>query len=119
MRADPASRDAPSSPAAALTEPRSIAVIGASDDPAKLSGRAIANLERCGHTGRILPVNSHRDTVQERPAYPGIDAPPRVLGDSTGSTRWPGSTRIPSWWGPPATAPWWPTPRSSSVPRGP
>ena len=60
----------------ALGDPGSIAIIGASDDPAKLSGRAIANLKRCGYRGRILPINSRRDTVQGLPAFPSLDAAP-------------------------------------------
>lgn len=60
----------------ALGAPGTIAVIGASDDPSKLSGRAIANLKRCGYDGRILPINSRRDTVQGLPAYPSLDVAP-------------------------------------------
>ena len=60
----------------ALGDPGTIAVIGASDDPTKLSGRAIANLKRCGYAGRILPINSRRDTVQGLPAYPSLDDAP-------------------------------------------
>ncbi|HEY3683653.1 MAG TPA: acetate--CoA ligase family protein [Streptosporangiaceae bacterium] len=60
----------------ALGAPESIAIIGASDDPAKLSGRPIANLRRCGYAGRILPINSRRATVQGLPAYASLDAAP-------------------------------------------
>lgn len=60
----------------ALGNPGTIAVIGASDDPTKLSGRAIANLNRLGYAGRVLPINSRRATVQGLPAYPSLaDAP--------------------------------------------
>ena len=60
----------------ALGDPGTIAVIGASDDPTKLSGRAIANLKRCGYGGRVLPINSRRDTVQGLPAYPSLEEAP-------------------------------------------
>lgn len=60
----------------ALGNPGTIAVIGASDDPTKLSGRAIANLKRLGYAGRILPINSRRETVQGLPAYPSLEDAP-------------------------------------------
>ncbi|MFI8993250.1 acetate--CoA ligase family protein [Streptomyces sp. NPDC053542] len=56
-----------------LLYPRSIAVLGASDNPAKLSGRPVAYLKRFGFAGRILPVNAVRETVQGLPAYRGLD----------------------------------------------
>ena len=37
--------------------PKSIAVIGASNDPTKIGGRAIKNLTLGGYQGRILPIN--------------------------------------------------------------
>ncbi|MGI5471923.1 acetate--CoA ligase family protein [Streptomyces sp. CA-132043] len=57
-----------------LLHPRSIAVLGASDNPLKLSGRPVDLLKRYGFTGRVLPVNSRRDTVQGLKAYPALDA---------------------------------------------
>lgn len=60
----------------ALGNPGTIAVIGASDDPTKLSGRAIANLNRLGYAGRVLPINSRRATVQGLPAYPSLEDAP-------------------------------------------
>lgn len=53
----------------ALLYPRSIAVLGASDNPLKLSGRPIDYLKRFGFDGRILPINANRDRVQGLPAY--------------------------------------------------
>lgn len=52
-----------------LLEPRSIAVIGASRDPVKISGRVLAYLGRHGYPGEIYPVNPGHDRVQGRPAY--------------------------------------------------
>ena len=46
-----------------LFRPRSIAVIGASADPKKLTGRPVAYLQKHGFAGTILPVN---------PRYPSI-----------------------------------------------
>ena len=57
-----------------LITPRSIAVIGASDDPRKLSGRPVAYLKKFGYAGRILPVNPTRADVQGLPAHPDVRA---------------------------------------------
>ena len=57
-----------------LLHPRSIAVLGASDNPVKLSGRPVDYLKRFGFTGRILPINAHRTQVQGLPAHPDLDA---------------------------------------------
>ncbi|MFJ2211534.1 acetate--CoA ligase family protein [Streptomyces sp. NPDC101062] len=58
--------------------PRSVAVIGASDDPSRISGRALHYLRRAGYRGNIHPVNHKRSTVQGLPAYPTLDAVPEV-----------------------------------------
>lgn len=55
-----------------LLHPRSIAVIGASDDPVKLSGRPVDYMTRLGYAGRLLPVNATRDEVQGLPAYRSV-----------------------------------------------
>src|SRR5690625_4900072 len=60
----------------ALFKPRTIAVLGASDDPTKIGGRPVRYLKESGFAGQILPVNARRDTVQGLPAYPSIDAVP-------------------------------------------
>jgi acetate---CoA ligase (ADP-forming) len=52
-----------------LITPRSIAVIGASDDPGKLSGRPVGNMKKYGYTGQIYPVNPTRTVVQGLPSY--------------------------------------------------
>lgn len=53
----------------ALFRPRGIAIIGASNDPAKLSGRPLDYLRRLGYKGGIYPVNPTRAEVQGLPAY--------------------------------------------------
>ncbi|RDG36551.1 acetate--CoA ligase family protein [Streptomyces corynorhini] len=58
--------------------PRSVAVIGASDDPSRISGRALHYLRRAGYRGSVYPVNHQRATVQGLPAYPSLDAVPDV-----------------------------------------
>ena len=48
----------------ALFRPRGIAIVGASNDPDKLSGRPLDYLLRLGYRGAIVPVNPNRDKVQ-------------------------------------------------------
>lgn len=62
----------------ALFSPRSIAIIGASDDPAKTSGRPVLFLRRAGFQGAIYPVNPRRDTVLGERAWPCVAALPEV-----------------------------------------
>lgn len=52
-----------------MVRPRSVAVIGASDDPTRIGGRPIAYMQRQGFAGAIWPVNPKRDTVQGLRAY--------------------------------------------------
>lgn len=52
-----------------MLEARSIAIIGASADPLKIGGRPIEYLRRFGFSGRVVPVNPNRDTVQSLPCY--------------------------------------------------
>jgi len=62
----------------ALLHPRSVAVIGASDDPLRIGGRPIAYMQSQGFTGRILPVNPVRAMVQGLPAYASVKALPET-----------------------------------------
>ena len=56
---------------------RAVAVIGASADPSKVGGSVLANLVAGGFTGRLVPVNAGRSTVQGLKAVPSIvDADP-------------------------------------------
>lgn len=59
-------------------DPRSVAIIGASDDPNRIGGRPIHFMLRHGFRGRILPVNPKRPLVQGLPAFESIDALPEV-----------------------------------------
>lgn len=56
----------------AFFDPRAIAVIGASRDPAKVGGSVLANLRSAGFAGRIVPVNARADRVQGLPAAPSL-----------------------------------------------
>lgn len=56
-------------------EPRSIAVIGASPNPAKGSNILVRNL-RAGFDGNIYPVNPKYDKIEELTCYPTVRAIP-------------------------------------------
>jgi acyl-CoA synthetase (NDP forming) len=62
--------------AAALTAPRGVALIGASTDPSKTSGRAQRYLNRHGFTGAIYPINPNNAEVQGARAYPDLRSVP-------------------------------------------
>lgn len=53
-------------------EARAVAVVGASNDPAKVGGAVLANLRAGGFPGRIVPVNVARRSVQGLPAVPSL-----------------------------------------------
>jgi acyl-CoA synthetase (NDP forming) len=55
-----------------LLAPRSIAIIGASDDPSRVGGRPIQRLLSAGYQGAIYPVNPKRGEVQGLKAYASI-----------------------------------------------
>jgi acyl-CoA synthetase (NDP forming) len=61
---------------APLLAPKSIAIIGASADPSRLSGRPLQILMQHKYPGSIYPVNPGHDTIGGLPAYPTITAVP-------------------------------------------
>ncbi len=68
---------APFSLRAAL-DPRSIAVIGASDNPNKIGGRPIHYLDRFGFRGAVYPINPHRAEIQGHKSYPDLASLPEA-----------------------------------------
>ena len=66
-------------PLAALFSPRSVALVGASSDPAKLGGRPLRNLLAFGYEGRIYPVNARAAEVQGVKAYPSVAVLPETV----------------------------------------
>ncbi len=52
--------------------PRGVAVIGASSDPAKLSHGVVRNLKEHGYTGPIYPINPKGGEILGLPVYPSI-----------------------------------------------
>jgi acyl-CoA synthetase (NDP forming) len=61
-----------------MIRPRSIAVIGASDDPTRIGGRPIAYMKARGFRGAIFPVNPKRPSVQDIPAFPDVASLPET-----------------------------------------
>lgn len=61
-----------------LLKPRSVAVIGASADATKTSGRPVAYLVKHGFAGDIYPVNPKVDRIGELTCYPDIASLPDV-----------------------------------------
>jgi len=59
-----------------LFSPRSVAIIGQSDDATKAAGRPLKFLRRMGYPGRIYPVNPRRETVLGERAWPAVAALP-------------------------------------------
>ena len=57
---------------AQLLAPRSVAVIGASEDIGKFGGRVLHHLIRHGYEGRIVPVNPNRPALFGLPAAASI-----------------------------------------------
>ena len=71
----------PLDPRAALRKalaPRSIAVIGASDNVNKIGGRPVAYLSRFGFQGRVFAINPARAEVQGLRCYQGLQDLPEV-----------------------------------------
>jgi acyl-CoA synthetase (NDP forming) len=60
----------------ALFSPRSIAIVGQSDDASKAAGRPLKFLRRIGYAGRVYPINPRRETVLGERAWPALAALP-------------------------------------------
>ena len=61
-----------------MLRPRSIAVLGASNDPTRIGGRPISYMLTQKFAGAILPVNPNRAEVQGLPAYASVADLPSV-----------------------------------------
>jgi acetate---CoA ligase (ADP-forming) len=62
----------------ALFAPRSVAVVGQSDDASKTAGRPLKFLRQLGYAGRVYPVNARRETVLGERAWPALAALPEA-----------------------------------------
>lgn len=63
----------------ALLCPRSVAIIGASADTAKLSGMILNFLSRSGYKGKVYPVNPKYDRIGEFECFPSVEALPCIV----------------------------------------
>src|SRR5258705_59315 len=61
-----------------LFSPRSIAIVGQSDDAGKAAGRPLKFLRRIGYAGRVYPINPRRETVLGERAWPALAALPEA-----------------------------------------
>ncbi|HPU51176.1 MAG TPA: acetate--CoA ligase family protein [Burkholderiaceae bacterium] len=68
----------PANAIARLLQPRSVAIIGASADPTKTTGRPVAYLQKHGYAGQILPVNPRAERIGDLPCYADIASLPVV-----------------------------------------
>lgn len=57
-----------------ILDATSVAVIGASDDLAKVGARAVYLLINGGYTGTVYPINPKRETIQGLRCYPSVGA---------------------------------------------
>jgi acetate---CoA ligase (ADP-forming) len=55
-----------------MFRPRSVAIIGASSDPARIGGMPLAFLKANKFAGPIYPVNPRGPTIQDLPSFPSI-----------------------------------------------
>jgi acetyltransferase len=56
--------------------PRSIALVGATEDLAKFGGRCLSQTIKFGYQGTIYPINPKRDELFGRRCYPSVSALP-------------------------------------------
>lgn len=61
-----------------LLWPESVALVGASDDPAKTGGRPMRYLAASGYAGRVYPVNPRRESIDGQKCYPSLADLPEV-----------------------------------------
>ena len=61
-----------------LLAPKSVAIIGQSNDATKTAGRPLKYLRQAGYAGRIYPINPRRDEVLGERVWPSLAALPEV-----------------------------------------
>src|SRR6266404_3225400 len=60
-----------------LIDPRSVAVIGASETPGSFGSRTLENI-RIGYTGKIFPINPRYESIAGLKCYAGLEELPEV-----------------------------------------
>jgi acetyltransferase len=74
-------------PLSPLFAPRSIALIGAREEPGSVGAVLMANLQSGTYTGKVFPVNPRHETVFGAPAHASIDAVPEPVDLAILATR--------------------------------
>lgn len=83
--ADPAARDGSLSDGRVgdgiglFLRPRSVAVVGASDDPGRVGGMPLHFLRAAGFAGPVYPINPRRSSVQGELSCPDIASVPETI----------------------------------------
>ena len=77
-----------------LLMPKSIAVIGASNNTTKFGGRFLENLIKFGYKGKLFPINPKESTIQDLKAWPDMDAINEAVDMAVITT--PGQLVLPS-----------------------
>jgi acetate---CoA ligase (ADP-forming) len=62
----------------AVLNPRSVAIVGASENPNKIGGRPLLFLSRFGYQGKVYPINPKRSEAQGFKTYPELAALPEA-----------------------------------------
>ncbi|HTB01437.1 MAG TPA: acetate--CoA ligase family protein [Bradyrhizobium sp.] len=62
----------------AALDPRSVAIIGASENPNKVGGRPVHYFDKFGFKGRIFPINPSRSEVQGYKCFKSLDDLPEA-----------------------------------------
>lgn len=62
-----------------IFQPKSIAVVGASEKRGRIGSTILNNLIAGGFKGALYPINPNRDTISGLKAYPGIEDAPQTI----------------------------------------
>ncbi|HEX6005790.1 MAG TPA: CoA-binding protein, partial [Burkholderiales bacterium] len=57
--------------------PRGVAIVGASNDPARIGGQPIRLLTEFGYSGKVYPVNPKYSEIRGLPCHPEVSAVPQ------------------------------------------
>lgn len=61
-----------------IIDPRSVVVVGASENREKIGGRPLRFMSERGYAGKLYAVNPNRQSVQDVPAFPSISVLPEA-----------------------------------------